>query len=529
MGTYLVVALVAFRVANALFVRTYFNPDEFWQSSEVAHHMVFGYGYLTWEWQPHARLRGYAHPSIFALLYKILEMLGVFTAMTDFFVYKLAQKYFDSTTAKYTLFCQLSSWFTFFAMSRTFSNSMEACCTTIALSFWPWNDTGSLKREGSPSTVELRQQRLAFAFAALGCVFRPTNAVLWVFLSVLLLWRTSHKASLLLRTILPIGIMAIIVMLVIDRIGYGVWTFVPFNFVKFNVLEGKDKLYGVHPWYWYFVAMYPEITATFLPFILYGAYISPKRRELGAAVLWALSIFSLGAHKEPRFLLPLLPASFVYAGKGMRAIESKRFFKPLVALIVLLNGTAAVYFSRFHQRAPLDVMDFLAGNVKATDSIDFLLPCHATPFLSHLHQNISTWFPTCAPEERENDNSPSDQLRRDPLGFARRRYVDPSTLPTHLVMYSSSAKVLKEQLAFWKFELQKEFAHSTISMDADVAVPDTHMLVYQRVPIGGHGNGLVDPANDRLGGYHGHGPEIGLGLDGLANDHGPDPDLEDDL
>ena len=32
------------RCANALVVRTYFDPDEFWQSLEVGHRMAFGYG-----------------------------------------------------------------------------------------------------------------------------------------------------------------------------------------------------------------------------------------------------------------------------------------------------------------------------------------------------------------------------------------------------------------------------------------------------------------------------------------------------
>jgi hypothetical protein len=33
---------LAFRVLNALLVRTYFNPDEHWQALEVAHRMAFG-------------------------------------------------------------------------------------------------------------------------------------------------------------------------------------------------------------------------------------------------------------------------------------------------------------------------------------------------------------------------------------------------------------------------------------------------------------------------------------------------------
>ena len=38
-------ALLLFRALNGLVVITYFNPDEYWQSVEVAHHWVFGYGY----------------------------------------------------------------------------------------------------------------------------------------------------------------------------------------------------------------------------------------------------------------------------------------------------------------------------------------------------------------------------------------------------------------------------------------------------------------------------------------------------
>lgn len=35
-------ACLAARMLNAMLVQTYFNPDEHWQSLEVAHRMVFG-------------------------------------------------------------------------------------------------------------------------------------------------------------------------------------------------------------------------------------------------------------------------------------------------------------------------------------------------------------------------------------------------------------------------------------------------------------------------------------------------------
>ncbi|KAG7972425.1 hypothetical protein I3843_07G183100 [Carya illinoinensis] len=66
---------LAFRVVNALLVQTYFNPDEHWQALEVAHRIVFGYGHLTWEWKK--GIRSYLHPLLFAVLYKVLTLLGL--------------------------------------------------------------------------------------------------------------------------------------------------------------------------------------------------------------------------------------------------------------------------------------------------------------------------------------------------------------------------------------------------------------------------------------------------------------------
>lgn len=91
--------VVLFRCLNSLLVQTFFDPDEYWQSLEVAHHVVFGYapvgpldepgpadlngdyfryGALTWEWR--AAIRSFLHPSIFAVLYKLLSVLRL-----DFF------------------------------------------------------------------------------------------------------------------------------------------------------------------------------------------------------------------------------------------------------------------------------------------------------------------------------------------------------------------------------------------------------------------------------------------------------------
>lgn len=65
------------RILSVFLIQTWYVPDEYWQSLEVAHNLVFGYGYNTWEWI--TGLRSYIHPFFIALLYKILYLLNLDT------------------------------------------------------------------------------------------------------------------------------------------------------------------------------------------------------------------------------------------------------------------------------------------------------------------------------------------------------------------------------------------------------------------------------------------------------------------
>lgn len=76
MGNWDVVLIFLFvRFVSVFLVQTYFVADEYWQSLEVAHKIVFGYGYLTWEWSQ--GIRSYVHPLFVAFLYKPLQIFGL--------------------------------------------------------------------------------------------------------------------------------------------------------------------------------------------------------------------------------------------------------------------------------------------------------------------------------------------------------------------------------------------------------------------------------------------------------------------
>ncbi|KAG6959526.1 hypothetical protein JG687_00008754 [Phytophthora cactorum] len=515
------VGVAAFRLWNALFVRTSFNPDEYWQSTEVAHRLVFGYGYLTWEWQDDAQLRGFAHPALFAGLYKLLELLnldsrwavaygprlmqGLISAANDFFLYKLARNYVDAKAAKWALLCQFFSWFTFYVMVRPFSNCVETLCTTAALAYWPWKflEDGADKKNDDAAPVKRRNRALALVLAALGVLFRPTNAIIWLYPGIVHFLQTRDHAYLMFGLVMPIAIVTTLTMLCIDRLGYGEWTFVPFNFFKFNVLEGKDKLYGEHPWSWYFSQGYPAIVGTTLPIVIAGYLTVPSsKKDLGRVIMWALFVYSNATHKEFRFVLPLLPPAFVYAGYCLRNLERKLYvqfrertqwnlLRLAVFSVIVPNVLSAYYLSRSHQRAPVEVMDYLADRIQENPeaSIHFWTPCHATPYYSYLHQNVSMWFPDCSPANRERtEGCESHQLERDPRHFLTKLYhlddvaSDSLSLgpPTYVVTYSTIAARIRPLLVNTNFVEAASFLHSDVSGDADSSEVVSKMLVYKR-------------------------------------------------
>jgi hypothetical protein len=68
---------VAVRISLTLTTSTFFQPDEYFQSLEVAHHAVFGYGHFTWEWLSKTPLRSPVYPAIYVPVYWLLKVAGL--------------------------------------------------------------------------------------------------------------------------------------------------------------------------------------------------------------------------------------------------------------------------------------------------------------------------------------------------------------------------------------------------------------------------------------------------------------------
>ncbi|XP_060570497.1 GPI mannosyltransferase 3-like [Ruditapes philippinarum] len=314
----LLLSLISLRLVNSLLIQTSFVPDEYWQSVEVSHNMVFGYGYLTWEWK-HG-LRGYLYPSVFAVFYKLLALFGldnrllliklprliqgVIAAIGDLYLYKFSWLLCDRATAQWTLLCQTVNWFMLYCSTRTLTNSTETALITAALFYFPWPG----KQNYSSQSV-----RKFLSLAALSIIVRPTAAVIWVLLCSWHLQNNKHQLFKTVKSYILVGVCSLGLSATIDRIFYGEWTCVQYNFLVFNVFSGGGAFYGTHPWHWYFTQGYPVIMATHIfPFVV-GAWRSKNKVPL-FVIIWTVIIYSLLSHKEFRFLMPILPLSFHYCG-----------------------------------------------------------------------------------------------------------------------------------------------------------------------------------------------------------------------
>jgi phosphatidylinositol glycan class B len=240
--------LVAFRILNALTIRTFFQPDEYFQSLEPAWQMAFGKNsgaWITWvsaaadvptswlltalqEWKNH--LRSAIHPSIFAAIYwtsdalaRVLQLSAptrddlllaapkiaqaVFAGLSDFYTWKLAERIYgqDSSEAWATLALTVLSPWQWFCSTRTLSNCLETTLTVIALYNWPWHwslsvgdkegsqvDSGGLRicdaeKQSEGNVDETTRLRSALLLAAIATIMRPTNVLVWATLGLLTL------------------------------------------------------------------------------------------------------------------------------------------------------------------------------------------------------------------------------------------------------------------------------------------------------------------------------------------------------
>jgi phosphatidylinositol glycan class B len=447
--------LIAWRVSSVFIVQTSHVPDEYWQSLEVAHKLAFNYGYLTWEW--HIGIRNYLYPFLISIFYWLTNILQVDYDFILIFFPRIFQallsayseyRFYIWTGSKFALFNLCINWYWYYCATRTIINSFETCLTIIALSIYPW-------KKNSANSKYLW-------IVSFLCFMRPTAAIIWLPLCLYHLVKNKHVFS----KYLFIGLSCLILSILVDVLCYGKIILTPLEFFKLNVVKNISVHYGKMHLLWYFTSALPVILGlhyALLPlaiFKIYKNYIYlHKSLILTFVAIWSISIYSLIAHKEFRFILPLLPM-FIYIINenvlSQKIVESKK--KLWIFLLIISNIVPGFYFSVLHQRGALKVMEYLRNEIQTnnTSEVDilFLTVCHSTPYYSHLHKNVSMRSLTCEPNLKNIKNyyDESDEFFMNPMKWLEVNYLTKSVsnLPSYVIVYDTTVEFIEPFLKHYK-------------------------------------------------------------------------------
>lgn len=290
-GRLVLIICLAFRIFNAVILHNSFTPDEHWQGAEVAHWLVYGYGFMSWEWEPCVALRNILHPSIIAAFYLALQWLKLdsrwmvaygpriflgspVAAAVDVGVGKLATLWFGSRVGNIALMFSLCSWFNFYALTRTYSNCLEALFNVWGI-YW-WSRSRRYPSKGWGHVVPLC---ISLFLASLGIGMRPTAGILWVLIfyggSVVdFMTQPCVRSRILVNLVLPTFLLPLVPLanLVADRLFYEDWKIPMINFASFNLFADPGKFYGHRAWHFYLVECPIVVFLSFLPFLVIGSF-----------------------------------------------------------------------------------------------------------------------------------------------------------------------------------------------------------------------------------------------------------------
>ncbi|KAI5742098.1 hypothetical protein M8J77_003107 [Diaphorina citri] len=494
--------VLAVRLFHLSLVRSWFVPDEYWQSLEVAHNLVFGYGYITWEWIE--GIRSYIYVAFVSLQYALLKLLYLDYVQLVIFIPRLIQTLM-SVLADVYLICWialmssrqvaiLASIFTLtsacwsYCATRTLINTVEGNLTCFALYFYPWPH------------VKRRHETTYLWIVAISCLLRPTSCILWLPLCLYDIFQSRSVMKRVVYHFIPVGIICLGPSILLDSWFHGSFTLTPWNFLSRNIISGVSAHYSTQPWFWYLTAGIPSVLGAMTPaFYSYMMRTVWQRKchhaLLFATLVWTLLVYSCIGHKEFRFLLSLWPIMILYTSlevfSWLKSTPQGLIYS-FLAFCILIESGLLVYLSLFHQVGVLNVMSHLReGN--RSQGVLFLMPCHSTPLYSHLHRNITTRFLTCEPNlsvPSSNYQDEADVFYSNPQYWLDAHYKHNQSLPTGSSSHDFFAvlpttvvcfDVLVPSIEWWLrnngFALEAELFHTLLRVESRIG---NNVMVYSR-------------------------------------------------
>jgi len=153
--------------------------------------------------------------------------------------------------------------------------------------------------------------------------------------------------------------------IILDRIGYGHWTFTPWNYLYYNLVQGQSSEFGVEKWYYYFTELtrVPPLGALVgLSTVIF--WIRRPKHILTWTTLPLFLVHTAIAHKELRFLFPLasaLPIMIVLGWDGLlpHLTSVWRFAQIGLCLLIPIDVIALVISTMKPSYAPVKFYNYI--------------------------------------------------------------------------------------------------------------------------------------------------------------------------
>jgi GPI mannosyltransferase 3 len=319
-------------VVTAYFSVTYFHPDEHFQILEFAGYKLGTTTATELVWEFHDRMRAWFQPAAYYVIARAAQGLGI----RDIFVIALLLR----------LASGLVAWVAVARIVRTSlgwspdaTGRLIQLRATTLLGFLPFlsvrtsaeNVSGALFTIGFCTVLDaLRPTALVRHLPArvglaagllLGLSFEcrfQTGILVAGLLAWLLFARRVRVPGVV---ALGSGIaVAILIGLLVDRWGYGEWTFPPYHYVRRNLFDDAARQFGTDPFLGYVYLLPSNIFAPVVIVLILALLLAWIRHPMHP-VTWVTLPFafvsSVLAHKEERFFFPMLLVSTTAVTLGL--------------------------------------------------------------------------------------------------------------------------------------------------------------------------------------------------------------------
>ena len=355
--------LAAVTLLTGWFSETFFFPDEHFQILEF---MAMKLGItapadLPWEFA--AKARPFLQPFLYYLIAAPLYALGLRDPFALMTVMRLATGIFS-----------LAALFTFansFVASLSREDERRAYARMLPfMGFLPYlfvrtaSETAACAFFTIALVLALKGggKRMAAAGLLAGIAFECRYQTALMTLGLFgWLWLQARAKPTALAGFVIGGLAAVAAAALIDRWGYGVWCFPPWNYFDVNLVQGvASKTFGTSPFYAY---LYLELGTIFAPItaVLVIAGIVAAIRRPRHVVTWVTVPFVLVhcmmAHKEERFLFPL--AILATAWPVLAFSDMPRWWALRRSVIAKIAGWTAVAAMAFLAVYPFGIRPHL--------------------------------------------------------------------------------------------------------------------------------------------------------------------------